>query len=387
VNKFIMAYQEWIEQHGLAKRAFLMQTRSTYPLSQEHAAEYEWIDRMKIKGLHYADCWCRKLPMGEVSWSPQLQVLWNRLSYWQLVYKKVAGHRISTRLIECTQEKGQVRRVLLREITLGEAHAAEKEAYKKYMAFKWNHNREARDTILDELADAITKEGGMKHESVVKQLKTREQIRHTHWRICWVFDTQQQGAITFVEVQDSEGNWVERATKEEVELACMEENEQRRFRQANDTPFMKSPLVEDFGYLGIGENARAVLEGTYIPPQGTNVYAAMLLEQLKIPDRIRDNSLPAFIETEQFVQGWRHAKERTTTGSAFLHFGHFKAGTRDPVIAEFEATMAHIQYAMGYSPQRWQHVVDFELLEKERVYRPETFRTIQLYGPDFNQNN
>jgi hypothetical protein len=89
----------------------------------------------------------------------------------------VAGHRISTRLIECTQEKGQVRRVLLREITLGEAREAEKEAYKKYMAFKWNHSQEARDMFLDKLADAIAKEGGMKHESVVKQVKTREQIR------------------------------------------------------------------------------------------------------------------------------------------------------------------------------------------------------------------
>jgi hypothetical protein len=79
VNKFIMAYREWIEQHGLAKRAFLLQTRSMYPLSQEHAAEYEWIDRMKIEGLHYADC-CQKLSMGEVPWSPQLQVLQNQLS-------------------------------------------------------------------------------------------------------------------------------------------------------------------------------------------------------------------------------------------------------------------------------------------------------------------
>jgi hypothetical protein len=76
-----------------------------------------------------------------------------------------------------------------------------------------------------------------------------------------------------------------------------------------------------------------------------------------------------------------------TTGSDFLHFGHFKAGAHDPIIAEFKAMMAHIPYAMGYSPKRWQHVVDFELLKKEGVYRPETFRTIQMYEPDFNQNN
>jgi hypothetical protein len=54
----------------------------------------------------------------------------------------------------------------------------------------------------------------------------------------------------------------------------MEENEQQ-FRQANNTPCMKSPLVEDFGYLGIGDNARAVLDGTYVPPPGTSEYAAM----------------------------------------------------------------------------------------------------------------
>ena len=189
-----------------------------------------------------------------------------------------------------------------------------------------------------------------------------------------------------MEVHDEAGNVVERTTKDDVEQACMNENE-HRFRQANDTPFMKSPLVEEFGYLGIGENARAVLAGTYDPPQGTNKFAAMLLEQLKIPDSIRADPLPACIETSQFIQGWKHTKERTTTGSEFLHFGHFKAGVRDSVIADFEATMAHIPYATGYSPQRWQHVIDFELLKKEGVYRPETFRTIQLYEPDFNQNN
>ena len=285
VQRFITAYRAWIERHGLTMRAFALQSNAMYPLSLEHAVEYEWLDHMKIEGLRYADRCCRKLPMGGVPWSPQLQVLRHRLGYWQLICKKVVGRKISTRLIERIREKGQVNRTPLRDITLGEAIEEERRAYKTYMTFKLKHSREARDTFLDELADAIAKEGGMKHESVVKSLKTREYIRRTHRRIRWVFDAQQQGAITFVEIDDAGGNLVERATKEEVEQACMEENEQQ-FRQANDTPFMKSPLVEEFGYLGIGENARAVLEGTYTPPPGTNKYAAMLLEQLKIPDCI-----------------------------------------------------------------------------------------------------
>ena len=85
------------------------------------------------------------------------------------------------------------------------------------MAFKQTNSREARDTFLEELAHAIATEGKMKHASVVKSLKTREYIRRTHQRIQWVFDNQQQGAITFVEIDDADGNQVEKATKEDVE--------------------------------------------------------------------------------------------------------------------------------------------------------------------------
>ena len=226
VKRFIDLYRTWIEFYELSSRAFALQRYAKYPLSPEHAVEYEWLDHMKIEGLRYADRHCRKLSMGEVPWSPQLQVLRHKLGYWQLVTKKLVGCKISTQLIERTREKGLVERVLLREITYTDAWEAERIAYKTYMAFKQTHSREARDTFLDELAHAIATEGKMKHASVVKSLKTREYIRHTYRRIRWAFDNQQQGAITFVEIDDAEGNPVEKATKDEVEQACMEENEQ-----------------------------------------------------------------------------------------------------------------------------------------------------------------
>jgi hypothetical protein len=226
VKRFIDLYRTWIDSHGLSFRAFALQCNATYPLSLEHAAEYEWLDHMKIEGLRHADRHCRKLPMGEVPWSPQLQVLRHKLGYWQLVTKKLAGRKISTRLIERTREKGLIDRILLRDITYTEAWEAERLAYKTYMAFKQASSREARDTFLEELAHAIATEGKMKHASAVKSLKTREYIRRTHRRIRWVFDNQQQGAITFVEIDDADGNQVEKATKEDVERARMAENEQ-----------------------------------------------------------------------------------------------------------------------------------------------------------------
>jgi uncharacterized protein with von Willebrand factor type A (vWA) domain len=75
VNRFNEEYCTWIEQHGLSNHAFLLQATSTYPIAMEHTEEYEWLDQMKMKGLQYVDYQCWKLPMGEVPWSPQLQVL------------------------------------------------------------------------------------------------------------------------------------------------------------------------------------------------------------------------------------------------------------------------------------------------------------------------
>ena len=40
-----------IDSHGLSSHAFTLQHNATYPLSLEHAAEYEWLDHMKIEGL------------------------------------------------------------------------------------------------------------------------------------------------------------------------------------------------------------------------------------------------------------------------------------------------------------------------------------------------
>jgi hypothetical protein len=64
---------------------------------------------------------------------------------------------------------------------------------------------------------------------------------------------------------DAHGQWIECTSKENIEQGCQEENS-LCFSQTNDTPFMASPLVDDFGCLALGQAASAVLEGSYTPP-------------------------------------------------------------------------------------------------------------------------
>ena len=58
--------------------------------------------------------------------------------------------------------------------------------------------------------------------------------------------------------------------------------------------------------------------------------------------------------TSSFIQGWKKMKETTSAASlSGIHFGHLKAATMDPSLAEFEAAIAHVPYATGYQPTQW----------------------------------
>jgi hypothetical protein len=151
-------------------------------------------------------------------------------------------------------------------------------------------------------------------------------------------------------VPDEHGNLVEMMSKPDMELAIMMENE-TKYRQASFTPFMQAPLLQDFGYLGIGDHANSVMCGSYTVPPNVDQYTAKFISQLQMDPAITSSSpINTYFSTEEWKSGWKKAKERTATGSDFLHFGHFKAGCMSNIIANFEATMANIPLLSGYSP-------------------------------------
>jgi hypothetical protein len=87
---------------------------------------------------------------------------------------------------------------------------------------------------------------------------------------------------------DAQGQRTECTSKEDIEQGCQEENSQR-FSQTKDTPFMSSPLVDDFGYLALGPAALTVLDGSYIPPQvqtstlGSSLINSRCIQRLSHP--------------------------------------------------------------------------------------------------------
>jgi hypothetical protein len=91
--------------------------------------------------------------------------------------------------------------------------------------------------------------------------------------------------------------------------------------------------------------------------------------------------IPVFFTTEEWKAGQKKLKERTVTGSDFIHFGHFKAKCTNEITANFKVTMANIPLLSGYSPKHWQKAVNCMLLKREGDYKVDKLWTIVLFDP------
>jgi hypothetical protein len=95
-----------------------------------------------------------------------------------------------------------------------------------------------------------------------------------------------------------------------------------------------------------------------------------------MPQVVKDSndSIPAGISLASHNQLWSKMKEQTSAGSSGATFAHFIAGSTDPIIAVFDATMRDIPYRTGMFPSLWSHGTNVMLQKKKDNVRVDTLR-------------
>ena len=121
---------------------------------------------------------------------------------------------------------------------------------------------------------------------------------------------------------------------------------------------MTDPLRTRVGYLGIGRGAQEILDGTFECPPEVSPHAARLIQGLKRIDGTVTTPIHTGMPTNEYQQGWKRAREKTSAGPSTLTFGHCKAGALDSRIIEFEAAIAPIPMRSGYAYKRWRKGMD-----------------------------
>jgi hypothetical protein len=285
VQRYTDILSQYIQDHNLLERAYSVQCKCTYPLQPHLQVEMKSIDSLRHQGMLLADRKCRKLPTGAIAWSPTVQKARDLVEIWGLLLKKKAGRRISSRLLS----RGMARHHLMfrvQDITLTQIVDKKKEALKEYRLLK-KSSLALRQTHLEELAEARAAVGNNPKATELRQLHTREHQRALARRIHHLYGTL-QGGVTSVIAPNMHGDLVEMTAKSDMETAIMIENESK-YRQASQTPFMQNPLLQDFGYLGIGHHADSVMQGTYQTPLGVDPYSAMFIKQLQMEPAIANS--------------------------------------------------------------------------------------------------
>ena len=68
-------------------------------LTPEQCAEYDDLDRIRAKAMKKAEKLCRKLHMGAIAWSPEMQYTRHAIQYIKLTIRKKKGRKVSARFL------------------------------------------------------------------------------------------------------------------------------------------------------------------------------------------------------------------------------------------------------------------------------------------------
>ena len=142
------------------------------------------------------------------------------------------------------------------------------------------------------------------------------------------------------------------------------------------------------GQWGETEEAKAVLEGTFISPDDTDKYLADLLHYMRMPENIAaEGGFQIKIDMEDNTKFWRKQKGKTASEETGTGFTKMKAPAEDTRLSKFDTKLRNLPMKYGFSPNVWKEMTNVEILKKAEVWNVEKLRMIIMMHTQFNANN
>ena len=381
VNRYTKSVKKHFHRHNLFSRATTLFSATEGHLTPGQQEELEAIDAIRLEGMLEAERSCRRLRTGEVDWNPKLTAALHTKRFLTLLRKRQAGHRVSSTLLRRLRSKsaihveGPLATADLRPLIV-QANAAIKEVKSSAEV--------DRDTFLAGLASAYSKRDRNDLATNIRTLQRREKDRKS-WRIIRRAFKAPKNEVTTVSAPDSNGVWIERFRKEEVEGACLFESE-GRFRQTEGTPFLSEPLLSQVGPRANLPAADSILKGDFLLPDEVDECTKLILQAMTRPPSADPVATDKFISIHDWTTLWAKTKENTASGKSGIHFGMMKANAADPDLAAFDTALANLSFSTGYTLRRWRPSINVMIPKKATSNRVDKQRIIHLWEADANAN-
>ncbi|CAJ1953797.1 unnamed protein product, partial [Cylindrotheca closterium] len=220
-------------------------------LTANQQARFNTIHRQAYEIRRRAERNCRKLTMGKVHWSPQMQQKWDRLHLYQLL---ILGHK------QVRTSSRKVRRLLKKtglsdawKLSESDLQAKGHLEYQAYKEVKRERAQQWRLEYLENRSAAVqkAKKSNIKartRRTRVQRMAQKEETRRRRKAQGKGFSGGLQQIKVAQVAPDGTSHWVTCQSKRLVEEGCMQENRLRydQTRYPYSTPPMTEPLYSDF---------------------------------------------------------------------------------------------------------------------------------------------
>ena len=386
-GKYVDIFEKQAKRHRLLERHYELGIEiGNNNATPDQAKRLEKLDRQKAEIMHHAAKKCRHLCMGQVDFSPPVNIAGMRVRVWELVIKRKTARsrkeKVNAALIRRMAKKCDIERPM--SVGLRQARRSLRAADQVYQELKSRHPDHRKDFLRKRAKNddgTLTKA----EQKAAKRLLYQERNRSDFRQVKGVLGRLRGGAITAIQIKQN-GMYIEKTTKEDVERHTMDMCEQR-FRLTENTPPMQEPLRSELGLLGQTEAAQQILAGTYECPDGVDDYTRSFIDSLVACAPAQEPKISCKITKDDYQSFWKKCNERTSSSISGLHYGHYKAAVDSDYLSELHAIQLQINVRAGHSLKRWQKGLSCMLEKVLGVIVVDKLRAILLMEADFNMYN
>ncbi len=157
---------------------------------------------------------------------------------------------------------------------------------------------------------------------------------------------------------------------------------------AGEAPICNSKLFAKFGYTANTGAAQAILDGTYVVPEGSDQATLdMFAEMAEIHWQVPQDSVSICITLQQWKRYWKAVNEETLFSKSGLHFGHYIVGCTSDIITHYHAAWVSEAIVHTIQLERWSRGLSVMLKKPLGMTLVTKLRAILLMEADFNATN
>ncbi len=418
VTQYIDTLLEQVLYHKIPEKATkLLNAAEEGSWTPDQTLEFEKLDKLFTEAMTKAERSVSKKYSTTYQWSPSLKAAIHTLSYWKLRLSQIKGKAIShhslQKLFKHTKLDNEKRKHLpLEEVIqmIRMARADLKSIQKRHVELREQHLENLVNALIILRAPSLLEPGreqayDKKKQREIRRIKRKEALTRLHRKIGYTLrPTDSRGGLSRVDIPHTttrdpypigpdpktwNGPWQSINEPAEIGRQVCAANA-RQYHQAHSTPCGTEPLASHLGYKADQDGSKSIIAGNPLPtsitdlllPETKSIFATLSsLAQLDNP------TLSPKITPEQFQSCYKAMDERTSSSPSGRHLGHYKAATQSDALTKLHSCMMSIPLTAGFSPTRWQQVIDVMLEKKAGDHRIHRLRIVALQESDFNQSN